>query len=368
MSITKVFDDTLLDSKRQEVIELQKIENEVTLEIGRILSEVKKTSIPTGKWTEWLESIGYNARTARRYIQVYEQFRDVPAARQVPFSKLVELLPLPVDVDRSTVLNEVKDESVRKIREKVKEINGGNNKRSDLQDKPVKPPREYDTTKVRKSVASLQNLIPQYTALFESGDIDIEKAVEIGGFSKETQELMSEYEKDDSSYSSLIGLLVESNFSTDDIHRCIFLTELVLKNSHMYKEVDDTVLEICERLGVLLNDERVFELYECLIEYEKRVNELDKEYAARGTDINRVYLEKVIGMFGGGGSSKSKIGQIKQSANVKQILGVSEDADADEMKKQYRSLMKVLHPDVGGSAYLFQLVKDAYDSYTGGNI
>lgn len=43
------------------------------------------------------------------------------------------------------------------------------------------------------------------------------------------------------------------------------------------------------------------------------------------------------------------------------ILGVEENSTIDEIKKRYRHLMKILHPDNGGDAKLFQLVKESYE-------
>ncbi|HET7615891.1 MAG TPA: J domain-containing protein [Bacillales bacterium] len=37
------------------------------------------------------------------------------------------------------------------------------------------------------------------------------------------------------------------------------------------------------------------------------------------------------------------------------------NADQQAVKKRYRKLMALLHPDRGGDAHLFDLVKKAYD-------
>lgn len=377
MSVAKVYNEVLLTSKYQELRDLQQIENEVALEIGRILYEVRTSDISGGKWTEWIESVGYNARTARRYIQVYEQFRDIPTAKEVSFSKLVELLPLPVDVDRSEFLNEVKDQSVRKIREKVKDVNGADSKQTVPREKVVKPPRESVGTKIGKSVSSLMNLIPFYTEMFESGEIDVGTAIEIGGFSKETQELMCEYESENSRLietRGIIALLVDANFSHEDIRKCVRLIDCVAFDYSKYRSVDETLQEMYETLNMKAGKDDIRALFDTLIKFEERVIELDKEYAARGTNIDEVYAEKLFGKqswsgrngSSSKGNSQSFSSHRPQVTDVKQILGVGDDANADVMKKQYRHLMKVLHPDVGGSPYLFGIVKDAYDSYAEG--
>lgn len=45
------------------------------------------------------------------------------------------------------------------------------------------------------------------------------------------------------------------------------------------------------------------------------------------------------------------------------VIGVEEAAPDEEVRKQSRRLLKKLHPDRGGSAYLFNWFKQAYDAY-----
>lgn len=44
-----------------------------------------------------------------------------------------------------------------------------------------------------------------------------------------------------------------------------------------------------------------------------------------------------------------------------EILGVPVDADEDQIRAAYRRLVKQLHPDVGGSAAVFDIVREAYE-------
>lgn len=48
-------------------------------------------------------------------------------------------------------------------------------------------------------------------------------------------------------------------------------------------------------------------------------------------------------------------------SQAREILGVSAQAGPDEIKEAHRRLIKHLHPDQGGSAYLSQLVTQARD-------
>ncbi|MGY4690306.1 DnaJ domain-containing protein [Salibacterium sp. K-3] len=56
----------------------------------------------------------------------------------------------------------------------------------------------------------------------------------------------------------------------------------------------------------------------------------------------------------------------KQQDNRKyyRTLGLEPDASQADIKRKYRELMKVVHPDQGGNDYLFELVKEAYDTLT----
>src|SRR5699024_10214511 len=92
-------------------------------EIGRILSEVKASDVKHGEWTAWLESVGYNPRTAQRYMQMFARFYDVEGARELSVSKLAELLSIPVDTDAVTLkqfVSKAATLSARKLRDEIR--------------------------------------------------------------------------------------------------------------------------------------------------------------------------------------------------------------------------------------------------------
>lgn len=47
-----------------------------------------------------------------------------------------------------------------------------------------------------------------------------------------------------------------------------------------------------------------------------------------------------------------------------ELLGVARDADAAEIRSAYRSLAKLMHPDAGGTAGTFRLLREAYETLT----
>jgi hypothetical protein len=47
-----------------------------------------------------------------------------------------------------------------------------------------------------------------------------------------------------------------------------------------------------------------------------------------------------------------------------ELLGVARDASSDEIRSAYRALAKAMHPDAGGTAGAFRLLRDAYETLT----
>lgn len=56
------------------------------------------------------------------------------------------------------------------------------------------------------------------------------------------------------------------------------------------------------------------------------------------------------------------LGRIK-NVSFSIMIGVSETADANQVRKQARKLLRMLHPDHGGSTCLFAWLKEDYDAY-----
>lgn len=59
---------------------------------------------------------------------------------------------------------------------------------------------------------------------------------------------------------------------------------------------------------------------------------------------------------------RRKTGGAVRGVDYYELLGVSRDASPTEIRSAYRSLAKVMHPDAGGTAGTFRLLREAYET------
>lgn len=55
--------------------------------------------------------------------------------------------------------------------------------------------------------------------------------------------------------------------------------------------------------------------------------------------------------------------QPQKKQNYRENLGLSSNCSDEELKKEFKKLLKILHPDTGGNAKLFQQMKADYDAF-----
>lgn len=146
-------------------------------------------------------------------------------------------------------------------------------------------------------------------------------------------------------------------WAIQDILRMYSLGETIKERLKPYNDIMDEYRVIfvegfdAEFLqGRLPLDE--WELEDRLKYYQMRLQLLMDKAPKREKSYNRTY----------GDSSIASIPETK-GLTLQQLIGVKDDASPGEIVKQFRHLLKVLHPDTGGSAYLFQLVRQEYERY-----
>ncbi|MEC1757396.1 DnaJ domain-containing protein [Schinkia azotoformans] len=54
---------------------------------------------------------------------------------------------------------------------------------------------------------------------------------------------------------------------------------------------------------------------------------------------------------------------VVNKVDYRQKLGLSPNCSNDEVKKEYKKLIMILHPDKGGNAKIFQQIKNEYDEF-----
>lgn len=91
------------------------------LEIGKRLNQVK-AMIPEGEWVKYLQDkVSFSRQTANKLMRCANEFGDDASTRQIPMSKMFELLALPAE-NRGDFMqkNNVEELAQKKLREQIK--------------------------------------------------------------------------------------------------------------------------------------------------------------------------------------------------------------------------------------------------------
>lgn len=90
---------------------------------------------------------------------------------------------------------------------------------------------------------------------------------------------------------------------------------------------------------------------------------------AQSAQLLEAYLDRTQGSDwrakAGGGASGARASSRMSVEEAREILGVGEDATAEEIKEAHHRLMLKLHPDQGGSTYLASKINQAKDVLLG---
>ncbi|WP_134698814.1 molecular chaperone DnaJ [Ammoniphilus sp. YIM 78166] len=216
----------------------------------------------------------------------------------------------------------------------------------------------------RELVETLGQLTEGWKDKLRKRQIKLDFAYRIGqSLSKEEQQRMDVFLKEmtihpkhESRVLTAFSLGI-SEWAIQDILRIYSLGETIQQKLKPYNDimaefrriyVEGFEAEFLE--GRLPKDE--WELEDRLKYYQLRLQTLMDQVPKREQSYNRSY----------GDSSISSIPENKETRLI-ELIGLKEDATHEEILKQFRHLLKVLHPDTGGSAYLFGMVKREYERY-----
>ncbi|PEF42134.1 DUF3102 domain-containing protein [Bacillus wiedmannii] len=89
-----------------EIKSYQQIAGQSIFEIGKRLKHVKEHDLVHGEWIKWLKEIGMDRSDAFRFIEAYEELKDVGTYQHLSQSKIFQIVMLPKSVNRQQFIEE----------------------------------------------------------------------------------------------------------------------------------------------------------------------------------------------------------------------------------------------------------------------
>jgi hypothetical protein len=215
-------------------------------------------------------------------------------------------------------------------------------------------------------IIALQNLHEAWRNKIGNGTLNVEAAIRIGSkLNNEQQQRYFDFVEEGELTDKYEGKLLHGfslgmpEWSIHYIYRIFKWIEkmkaaMVMLNDVM-EEWDDAVqkFEYSYYQDQLPKDDN--ELEQVLRDFEANFQELyTRAWGEKKAKYNRSY----------GDSSFSSHSRVDPSGVPFSIMvGLHEEASQKEVVKQGKIILKKLHPDHGGSAYLFDFIKKEYDEY-----
>lgn len=216
-------------------------------------------------------------------------------------------------------------------------------------------------------VKALNNLIDSWKMRTKSGTVKLQFAVQIGSkLDREKQLDFMEFTNDTHVPEKYMGKVLHA-FATDmpnwAIHSILRIYKMADKTRAaivMFNDLMDEFETVFQQFEYdflegkfpIDHDSLEHTLVDVVTKFEALYNQASTDEKA---DYNRYY--------GDSSFSSNEHFPGKGGCSFQTFIGVPEDASRELIRKQSRRLFKKLHPDRGGSAYLFNLVKKAYDAF-----
>lgn len=354
-----------IESIRDEILAIKRKDSENIIAIGKWLSEAKKQCIH-GEWLVFLESVDIDKSKAARYMKVNKFFANVETSPHLSSQVLIELASLPKGVNLQSFLEqkhvikstgEIKNVfamSVRELREVKKAL------RSNEKQKTTKEKDQPNESFGHTIQSALDNLDVEVREVMKSRGYSIDYMILVGEQDKHIQDriktIINEFRftTEVTMIKTHLKQIISVALHNDDeilLEFVKFLDDVNAWRMENYLSGNlntDTIIE--EAVNELIAKETltIHMIYECKVNIRGKLN--DSKF--KGKEKRDSYRS---------GFKSTSAGTSNNSHSPYKVLGLEENANKNEAKKAYRKLMQVVHPDKGGNAFLFQLVKSAWE-------